>query len=63
MLWKRGAEAVIAQETFDSALDKLRALQTGVNSPAVQTAAKAVDQGTGTTRSGKYQRLRCPGAP
>jgi len=38
------ADAVIAQETFDSAVDKLRALQTGTNSPEVQTAAKAVDQ-------------------
>jgi len=38
------ADAVVAQETYDSAVDKLRALQTGSNSPAVQTAAKAVDQ-------------------
>jgi len=38
------ADAVIAQETYDSALDKLRALQTGADSPSVQTAAKAVDQ-------------------
>jgi len=38
------ADAIVAQETYDSALDKLRALQTGENSPEVQTAAKAVDQ-------------------
>ena len=38
------ADAVIAQETYDSAVDKLRALQTGADSPSVQTAAKAVDQ-------------------
>lgn len=38
------ADAVIAQETYDSVLDKLRALQTGLDSPLVQTAAKAVDQ-------------------
>jgi len=38
------ADAIIAQETYDSAVDKLRALQTGSNSPAVQTAAKAIDQ-------------------
>ena len=38
------ADAVVAQETYDSALDKLRALQTGANSPEVQTATKAVDQ-------------------
>jgi len=38
------ADAVVAQEAYDSALDKLRALQTGLESPIVQTAAKAVDQ-------------------
>ena len=38
------ADAVIAQETYDSAVDKLRVLQTGADSPMVQTAAKAVDQ-------------------
>jgi multidrug efflux pump subunit AcrA (membrane-fusion protein) len=38
------ADAIIAQETYDSALDKLRALQTGAESPMVQTAAKAIDQ-------------------
>ena len=38
------ADAIIAQETYDSALDKLRALQIGENSPTVKTAAKVVDQ-------------------
>jgi multidrug resistance efflux pump len=38
------ADAIIAQETYDSALDKFRALQIGENSPMVQTAAKAVEQ-------------------
>ena len=38
------ADAVVAQETYDSAADKLRVLQTGLESPMVQTAAKAVDQ-------------------
>ncbi|HSM71042.1 MAG TPA: efflux RND transporter periplasmic adaptor subunit [Anaerolineales bacterium] len=38
------AEAVIAQETYDSALDLVRTLQTGANSPNVQAAAKTVDQ-------------------
>ncbi|HEY5729281.1 MAG TPA: efflux RND transporter periplasmic adaptor subunit [Anaerolineales bacterium] len=38
------ADAVIAQEIYDSALDKLRTLQTGENSPMVQTAAAAIDQ-------------------
>ena len=38
------ADTVIAQETYDSAVDKLRALQTGADSPLVQTAAKSVDQ-------------------
>jgi len=38
------ADAIIAQETYDSAVDKLRVLQTGADSPSVQTAAKTVDQ-------------------
>jgi HlyD family secretion protein len=38
------ADAAVAQETYDSAVDKLRALQTGADSPTVQTAAKTVDQ-------------------
>jgi len=38
------ADAVIAQEIYDNAVDNLRALQTGLESPQVQTAAKAVEQ-------------------
>jgi len=38
------ADVVIAQELYDTAVDKLRALQTGKNSPAVLTASKAVEQ-------------------
>lgn len=35
---------VIAQEIYDTAADNLRALQTGLNSPAVVTAEKALEQ-------------------
>jgi HlyD family secretion protein len=38
------ADAVIAQEAYDLALDNLRALQTGADSPQVQAAAKVVEQ-------------------
>jgi HlyD family secretion protein len=38
------ADAVIAQEAYDLAVDNLRALQTGADSPQVQTAAKVVEQ-------------------
>ena len=38
------ADLAIAQERADSAADRLRALQTGVNSPKVVAAQKAVDQ-------------------
>ena len=38
------ADVVIAQELYDTAVDKLRALQTGKDSPAVLTASKAVEQ-------------------
>src|SRR5258706_5003291 len=38
------ADAVIAQEVYDAAVDKLRALQTGVDSSPVITASKVVDQ-------------------
>ncbi len=38
------ADAVIAQEIYDSAVDKLRSLQTGADSLQVQTADKAVAQ-------------------
>jgi HlyD family secretion protein len=38
------ADVVIAQEAYDLAVDNLRALQTGADSPQVQAAAKAVEQ-------------------
>jgi len=38
------AELRIAQERFDHAADRLRALQTGLNSPKVLAAQKAVEQ-------------------
>jgi len=38
------ADATIAQEVYNSALDKLYALQTGSDAPSVTTASKAVDQ-------------------
>lgn len=38
------ANVVIAQEIYDTAVDNLRALQTGKNSPAVLTAEKALEQ-------------------
>ena len=38
------ADAIIAQEIYDSAVDNLRAFQTGSDSPQVQTAGKAVEQ-------------------
>jgi len=37
-------DVIIAQEVYDSALDNLRAFETGSESPQVQAAAKAVDQ-------------------
>lgn len=42
------ADVTVAQEEYDKAVDKLRALQTGMNAPTVQTAAKAVDQAQAT---------------
>jgi HlyD family secretion protein len=38
------ADAVIAQEAYDLAVDNLRALQTGTDSPQVQAASKVVEQ-------------------
>jgi multidrug resistance efflux pump len=38
------ADAIIAQEIYDNAMDNLRALQTGLDSPQVQAAAKVVEQ-------------------
>jgi len=37
-------DVIIAQEIYDSALDSLRAFETGSESPQVQAAAKAVEQ-------------------
>jgi HlyD family secretion protein len=39
------SNVVIAQEIYDTALDNHRALQTGLDSPAVVTAEKTVEQG------------------
>lgn len=38
------ANVVIAQEIYDTAVDNLRSLQTGLDSPAVVTAEKAMEQ-------------------
>jgi len=38
------ADAVVAQEIYDNAVDNVRALQTGADSPLVLTASRAVDQ-------------------
>ena len=38
------ATAVIAQEIYDAAVDNMRALQTGLDSPVVITAEKSLDQ-------------------
>jgi multidrug resistance efflux pump len=38
------ADAVIAQEIYDHAMDNLRALQTGADSPQVKAATRAVEQ-------------------
>jgi len=38
------ADATIAQEVYDAAVDKLQALQTGADAPSVTTASKSVDQ-------------------
>ena len=38
------ADAVIAQEAYDLAVDNLRALQSGADSPQVQAAGKVVEQ-------------------
>ena len=37
-------DVIIAQELYDSAVDNLRAFETGSDSPQVQSAAKAVEQ-------------------
>ncbi len=38
------ADAVVAQEAYDLAVDNLRALKTGADSPQVQAASKVVEQ-------------------
>jgi len=38
------SDEIIAQEIYDSALDDLHALQTGLDSPQVQNAGKAIEQ-------------------
>ena len=38
------ADVAIAQEIYDTAVDNLRALQTGLDSPAVSTAGNVLDQ-------------------
>jgi HlyD family secretion protein len=38
------ADVIVAQEIYDTAVDNLRTLQTGIDSPAVITAQKALDQ-------------------
>lgn len=40
------ADAVVAREAYDLAVDNLRALQTGAESPQVQAAANGVEQAT-----------------
>jgi len=47
------ADVVIAQEAYDLAVDNLRALQTGANSPQVQAAAKVVEQATAALEQAK----------
>ncbi|HEY5730878.1 MAG TPA: efflux RND transporter periplasmic adaptor subunit [Anaerolineales bacterium] len=40
------ADVIVAQEVYDLAVDNLRALQTGADSPQVQAAGKFVEQAT-----------------
>jgi len=47
------ADVVIAQEAYDLAVDNLRALQTGADSPQVQAGAKAVEQATAALAQAK----------
>ena len=47
------ADAIIAQEAYDLAMDNLRALQTGADSPQVQVAANAVEQKTAALEQAK----------
>ena len=47
------ADVVIAQEAYDRSIDTLRALQTGLDSPQVQAAAKVVEQATAALEQAK----------
>jgi HlyD family secretion protein len=47
------ADVVIAQEAYDLAVDNLRALQTGADSPQVQAASKAVEQAAAALEQAK----------
>ena len=47
------ADAIIAQEAYDRAMDVLRAFYTGADSPLVQAAAKAVEQATAALEQAK----------
>jgi len=47
------ADAIIAQEAYDLAVDNLRALQTGADSPQVQAAEKVVEQATAALEQAK----------
>ena len=47
------ADAVVAQEAYDLAVDNLHALQTGADSPQVQAAEKAVEQATAALEQAK----------
>jgi len=47
------ADAIVAQEAYDRAVDNLRALQTGADSPQVQVAANAVEQKTAALEQAK----------
>lgn len=44
------ADAIIAQEVYDNAVDNLRVLQTGADSPQVQAAGKVVEQAQAALR-------------
>jgi len=47
------ADAIIAQEAYDLAVDNLRALQTGADSPQVRAAEKVVEQATAALEQAK----------
>ena len=51
------ADAIIAQEIYDNAVDNLRALQTGLDSPQVQAATKVVEQAQAALEQAKTNVL------